>query len=242
MTSSSSNLVNNLAEEIHRIKCKFGHDDKKCETCEIKCKYSNFFLEYTNFRVNNFLRCNKNYQHKFDEMLKKRIFTTYKFSIHNNNKFSILLWKGVYPYEYMNDWKKFNETSLLEKEVFFSDLSMEDITYAYYAHGKRVCKDFEIKNLGTCHDLYVQRDTLLLADVFENFRNMCLEIYELDPTKFLLARGLAWQAALKKIKVKLNLLTDKEYVKRKGICHYIYRYAKGNSKYMKDYDKNEESP
>ena len=65
---------------------------------------------------------------------------------------------------------------------------------------KRVCKDFEIKNLGEYHDLYVQGNTLLLADVFENFTNMYLEIYELDPAKFLSAPGLAWQAALKKTK------------------------------------------
>ena len=66
---------------------------------------------------------------------------------------------------------------------------MGDITDADYAHTKRACKDFEIKNLGECHDLYVQSNTLLLADVFEKFRNMCFEIYELDPSKFLLAPG-----------------------------------------------------
>ena len=108
----------------------------------------------------------------------------------------------------MDNWEKFNETSLPEKEDFSSHLTMEDIADADYAHAKRVCKDFEIKNLGEYYDLYVQSDTLLLADVFENFRNMCLEIYELDPAKFLSAPGLAWQAALKKTKVKLDLLTD----------------------------------
>ena len=77
---------------------------------------------------------------------------------------------------------------------------MEDITDADFVHAKRVCKDFEIKQLGEYHDLYVQSDTLLLADVFENFRNMCINIYGLDPAKFLSAPGLAWQAALKKLK------------------------------------------
>ena len=87
----------------------------------------------------------------------------------------------------------------------------------------------------------------MLADVFENFRNMCLKIYELDPAKFLSAPGLAWQAALKKTKVKLDLLTDIDMLLmvekgiRGGICHSIYRYAKANNKYMKDYDKNKES-
>ena len=76
----------------------------------------------------------------------------------------------------MDDWEKLNETTLPEKEDFYSHLNMEDITDADYAHTKRVCKDFEINNLQEYHNLYVQSDTLLLGDVFENFRNMCLEI------------------------------------------------------------------
>ena len=83
----------------------------------------------------------------------------------------------------MGDWEKFKETSLPEKVNFYSDLTMEDITYADYVHAKRVCKDFGIKNLGESHDLYVQSNTLLLTDVFEIFRNMCLKIWELDPVK-----------------------------------------------------------
>ena len=113
---------------------------------------------------------------------------------------------------------------------------MEDITDADYAHRKRVCKDFEIKNLGEYHDLYVQSNTFLLADVFKNFRNMCLEIYELDPAKFILAPGLAWQVALEKTKVKLDLLTDIEMLLtvekgiRGGIYYSIYQYEKDNKK------------
>ena len=159
----------------------------------------------------------------------------------------MLLRKGVYPYEYMDDWEKFNETTLPKKEEFYSNLNMEDITDADYMHAKRVCKDFEIKNLGEYHDLYLKSDTLLLADVFKNFRKMCLKIYHLDPVKFLSAPGLAWQAALKKTEVKLELLTDIDTLLmvekeiRGGICHAIHRYAKANNKYMKDYDKNKES-
>ena len=80
--------------------------------------------------------------------------------------------------------------------------------YYYCPHAKKVCKGFEIKNEGEYHDLHDQSNTLLLANVFENFRNMCYEIYGLDPAKFLSASGLAWQVPLKKTKVKLNLLTD----------------------------------
>ena len=93
----------------------------------------------------------------------------------------------------------------------------------------------------------VQSDTLLLANVFGNFRSVCLEIYELDPAKSLSALGLAWQAALKNTKLKLDLLTDIDVLLmvekdiRGGICHSIYRYAKANNKYMRDCDKNKES-
>ena len=146
----------------------------------------------------------------------------------------------------MDDWEKFDETSLPEKEDFYSLLNMKDITDADYAHSKRVCKDFEIKNLGECYDLYVQSGTLLLADVFESFQNMCLEIYEFDPAKFLTAPGLAWQTPFKKTKVKLDLLIDIDMLLmiekciRGGICHSVHRYAKANNKYMKHYDKNKE--
>ena len=121
------------------------------------------------------------YQHKFDEKLKEQFLNTCKFSNHDNNKFILLLWKGVYPFEYIDDWEKFNETSLLKKEEFYSHLNMEGITDADYVHAKEVSKDFEIKNVGEYHDLYVQIDTVLLAGVFENFRNKCLEMYQLDP-------------------------------------------------------------
>ena len=107
-----------------------------------------------------------------------------------------MLQKGVYPYEYMDDWKKLNEVLLPENEDFYSHLNMEDITDANYLHANRVCKGFEIKNLGEYHDFHAQGDTLFLADVFENFRNMCIRIYKLNPAKFLSALELAWQAAL----------------------------------------------
>ena len=111
-------LVNNLSERIQRVKCKVGHDDKKCETCGIKYNYCNCFLDYPNFKDDlieyKFLCYNKNYQQKSDEKLKERFFNTYKFSNHDNNKSTLF----YYPYEYMDDWKKINETSLPEKEDF----------------------------------------------------------------------------------------------------------------------------
>ena len=102
----------------------------------------------------------------------------------------MLLRKGVYPYEYMDSWEKFNETVLPPKKAFYSNLSIEDISDEDYAHAQKVSDVFEIKNLGEYHDLYVQSDTLLLADVYEKFRNMCLEKYQLDPVYFVSAPGL----------------------------------------------------
>ena len=83
----------------------------------------------------------------------------------------------------MDNWERFNETSLPNKESFYSSLNMENIDDIDYRHGNNVFKKFKLKNLGKCHDLYVQSDTLLLADVFENFINMCIKVYELDPDK-----------------------------------------------------------
>ena len=117
----------------------------------------------------------------------------------------------------MDYCKKFNEVSLPEKEDFYSHLDMGDITDADYGHAKRVRKDFEIKYLGEYHDLYAQRDTLLLADVFENFRSMCLKIYELGPARFLSAPRLAWEATLSDI----DVLLMKEKGIRGRICHSI---------------------
>ena len=126
---------------------------------------------------------------KLIEGLIKKFPSIYQFCNGNLNKFILLLRKGVYPYD---------ETTLPPKEAFHSSLNLEDISNDDYAHAQKVWDVFEIKNLGEYHNLYAQSDTLLLADVFENFRNMCLEIYELDPTYFVSAPGLAWQACLKK--------------------------------------------
>ena len=108
----------------------------------------------------------------------------------------------------MDNWERFDETSLPDKETFYSSLNMKNIDDFDYRHGNNVFKKFKLKSLGEYHDLYVQSDTLLLADVFENFRNMCIKVYELDPAHFLSLPELVWQACLKKTNVKLELLAD----------------------------------
>ena len=201
----------------------------------LKLKYEKLILKCFN--------CETYYRKKINKELIKKFKSTYEFCNKDLNKFILWLRKGAYPYEYMHNWERFNETSLPNKESFYSNLNMENIDDIDYRHGNNVFKIFKLKNLEEYHDLYVQSDTLLLAYVFENFRNKCIEVYELDP-HFLSLPGLAWQACLKKTNVELELLTDYDMLLmveegiRGGICHSIHRYAKANNKYMKDYNKN----
>ena len=123
----------------------------------------------------------------------------------------MLLRKGVYPYEYMDSWERFNETSLPPKESFYSELNLEDISDKDYLHAQKVWGEFGIRNLGGYHDLYVQTDASLLADVYEKLRDKCIEIYGLDPY-FLSAPGLAWQGMFKKDKSKIRIINRYQYV------------------------------
>ena len=201
------------------------------------------------------MKCKQRYKKKFIKELIKRFASTYEFCNNNTtgsssseriNKFVLLLRKGVYPYEYADTWEKFSEISLPSKEDFYSNLNIEDISDIDYRHANNVFKVFKLENLGNYQDLYVQSNTLLLADVFNNFRDMCIKDYELDLAHFLSLPGLAWQACLKKTNIELELLTDYDMLLmveegiRRGICYSIHRYAKANNKYMKNYNNNEE--
>ena len=140
--------------------------------------------------------------------------------------------------------KDFDETLLPNKKDFYNSLNMEGITNVDYRHAKRVFTNFTSKNIGDYYDLYVQGDTLLLADVFEYFRNKCIETNGLDPPHFLSAPGLAQQACLKKAEVKLEILTDINMLLmvekgiRGGLSQTIHIYAKANDKKIKIYNKD----
>ena len=237
MSSSLSKLVDNLSERIDKNKC-------------VDCKSNLDYVQITKDEklLLKCFNCDSYYKKKFNKDLIKKFKNTYSFCNKNLNKFILILRKGVYLYEYMDSWKRFNETSLPSKEDFYSHLNMEDIDDIDYRHGNNVFKVFKLDNLGDYHDLYVKSDTLLLADVFENFRNMCIKVYELDPAHFVSLPGLAWQACLKKTNIELELLTNYNMLLmveegiRGGICHSINRYAKANNKYMQNYNNNKESP
>ena len=248
MATSLSKLVDNLSEGIHSNKCSDCGSNLDYIKTTAKRTAGPSSLERKNEKlILECHNCKQHYKKKFNKELIKRFSSTYSFSNNDLNKFILLLRKGVYPYEYMDNWERFNETSLPSKKSFYNNLNMEDIDDLDYRHGNNVFNKFKLNNLGDYHDLYVQRDTLLLADMFENFRDMCLIEYELDPAHFLSLPGLAWQACLKKTNVELELLTDcdmllmvEEEISGR-ICHSIHRYATANNKYMKNYNNNEKS-
>ena len=153
--------------------------------------------------------------------------------------------KGIYPYDWMDSFEKFEATSLPSKEDFFSLLYGEGISEKDYLHAKEVWKEFGIKNMEEYHDLYLKGDVMILTDVFEQFRKTCLEHYELDPCWYYTAPELSWDAFLKESKVELELLTDMllffEEGTRGGISMITKTYAEANHKYLKEYDPGKES-
>ena len=152
----------------------------------------------------------------------------------------LLTRKGVYPYDYMDTPEKLKETELPPKEAFYSKLNNEGISDEDYTHAQRVWETFEMKTLEDYHNLYNKLDVLLLADVFENFRDICIKNYDLDPAHYYTAPGLSWDASLKITDVKLELLSDIDMLLmvekgiRGGVSMVSNRYGKANNKYMGD--------
>ena len=241
MAASLSKLTDNLSNRII--------ENGKCKNCKS-------YLEFIKIRDSNRLifecfdckrRYNKNISDDELKSLKRKFKNTYNFCNKDINKIMLLLRKGVYPYEYIDDFDRFNEEKLPDKSAFYSSFNMEDISDIDYRHTERVFNKFNIKNLGEYHDIHVKSDTILLADIFTNFRKLCLDTYKLDPVYFLSLTGFALEACLKYTQVKLELLSDIDMLLfiekgiRGGICHSICRNAKANNKYMKHYDENKES-
>ena len=142
-------------------------------------------------------KCKMNSKKDFNIRLINRFSRLYTFCDEDVNKFILLLKKGVYPYKYMDSWERFDETSLPNKEDFYSSLNIEDVTDIDYRHAKRVFKTFNNKNICNCHDLYVESDTLLLADVFENSKNISFKEYELNPAQFFICSWISIASLLK---------------------------------------------
>ena len=154
------------------------------------------------------------------------------------DKLDLLTRKCIYPYEYMNSSEKLKETQLTPKKAFYSRLNNEGISDKNYTYAREVWKTFDMKNLEDYHNLYNRVDVLLLADVFEKFRNICIKNYNLDPAHYYTAPGLAWDAALKLTEVELELLSDPDMLLmvekdiRGGVSMISNRYGKSNNRYM----------
>ena len=159
---------------------------------------------------------------------------------YKGKQLSLLMRKGVYPYEYASSCARFDDKQLPPKEAFYSKLTDEGISDDDYKHAHAVWDEFGMKTFKDYHNLYNKSDVLLLADVFENFRDVCMKNYQLDPAWYYTAPGLAWDAALKKTGVELELLSDPDMLLmfekgiRGGISMISNRHGKANNSYMDD--------
>ena len=165
------------------------------------------------------------------------------FEDYNESQYKLLIQKGICPYEYMDNWDRFEETTLSRKSSFYSKLNMSGVSDQDYEHACKVWRDFGIRNLGEYHDLYLKTDVILLANIFEAFRKVCLDNYGLDPAHFYTAPGLAWKACLKKTKIRLELSLNPDMLFmfergiRGGITQSVHIWAKANNPYMgSEYD------
>ena len=196
--------------------------------------------------IDSFKFMNSSLNSLVNNLNKKQFKNTEKYS--DTTGIDLLTRKGVYPYDYMNSLEKFSDEKLPPKESFYSRLNDEGITDEDYEHAQTVWNKFNLKTMKDYHNLYLKTDVLLLADVFESFRDVCMKNYDLDPAWYYTAPGLAWDAALKLTTVKLELLSDPEMLLmfesgiRGGISTITNRYGKANNKYMGDnYNKKSES-
>ena len=155
--------------------------------------------------------------------------------------------KGVYPCEYMDSFKKFSEDKLPDRRRFFSSLKDDCISVKDYLKANNTWNVFKINTMGNYHDLYLEKDVLLLADVFEKFINTCLDYYGLDPCHYFSSPGLSWDAMLKMTKIELDLISNIAmhlFIKkrmRRGISFIAKRHSKANNKYMECYDSSKET-
>ena len=258
---NNKQVLSNSFHNAHTIKCK------NCESTNViqqtyqicqsndtyiltKCPVCNKNTEYLKLKTKIiYSKCfeynkyqNEMFTDEIKKYLTKQFENTFNYCNKNDNKFLMSLQKGVYPYEYVNDWDKFDETTIPFKEFFLARNGYSD-----FRHVKNVFKQFKHKNLGEYHDCYLQLDVVQLADTFQNFRKTAHKTYRMDIAYFVTLPSYTWGACLKFTKVKLEKLVDIEIInmyadgKRGDITHAITRYAKANDKYMPNYDPKKPS-
>ena len=208
-------------------------------------KYMAFFLGKHLKFIDSFQFMSKSLESLVNNIsLRDMKYTSQEFQ---DEKLELMKRKVVYPYDYMDNFDKFNNKNLPSKDKFYSLINDHHISNEDYEHAENIWKKFDLKTMGEYHDLYLKSDVLLLADVFETFRKACLKYYKLDPCHYFTSPGLSWDAMLKMTDIKLELITDIDkflFIEkgiRGGVSYICKRYAKANNKYINDYNPKEPS-
>ncbi|XP_060861776.1 uncharacterized protein LOC132938774 [Metopolophium dirhodum] len=246
-------FFHNLSYDSHFIIRELGCDDQNIHVIpnssekyisfskEIAPKFSIKFVDTFRFMSESLSKLAENLSEdksRFRETLK----------IFSAEALDLVTRKGVFPYEYVDNWSKLDDTFLPSKLEFYNSLTDEKISDEDYIHAKNVWHTFDIKTLGEYSDLYLKTDVSILADVFENFRDLCLSTLELDPAHYMTAPGFAFDCMLKYTKVKLsrlkeyNMLLFFEKSIRGGICQSTKRYVKANIPNIEGLDYNANEP
>ena len=241
-----------IMQEIGEIVKKHKYTNKKGDECEMSInaipnnmeKYMAFMLGNSLTFIDSFQFMSSSLDKLVSNLPKEALkYTSERFK---NEKFNLMTRKGVYPYDFMDSFEKFNE-KLPRKEEFYSLLDDEAISDEDYKHAQNVWETFGLKNMGEYHNLYLENDALLLADVFENFRKTCLQYYKLDLCHYFTSPGLSWDAMLKMTNIKLELMTDIDMFQfiesgmRGGVSYICHRHSQANNKYMSNYNPNRPS-
>ena len=246
-----------IMQQIGEIAKKHAYINKRGEKCHmnINCIPNNM-EKYMAFMLGNHLVFLDSFQFmssSLDNLVKNLPDEAFKYTDEEfqadvlGEQLKLVKRKGVYPYDHMDSFQKFEETELPTQEQFYSILNNEHISADDYQHAQNVWKTFNMKSMGDYHDVYLKADVLLLADVFENFRKTCLQYYKLDPCHYFTSPGLSWDAMLKMTNKKLELISDVDMFQfiekgmRGGVSYIANRYSKANNKYMKEYDEEASS-
>ena len=237
-----------IMQEIGKIAKEHTYTNKKGEKVEmnINCIPNNM-EKYMAFMLGNHLVFLDSFQFmssSLDNLVKNLRDEAFKYTKQEFEKeqFNLMKQKGIYPYDHMDSFDRFNETQLPVQQDFYSILNNEHISDEQYKHAQNVWNTFNLKTMGDYHDLYLKSDILLLADVFENFRKTCLQYYNLDPCHYFTSPCLSWHAMLKMTDIKLELMADIDMFQfiekglRGGTSYIANRYGEANNKYMKNYD------
>ena len=238
-----------IMQQIGKIAQKHVYKNNRGEECHmnINCIPNNM-EKYMAFMLGNNLVFLDSFQFmssSLDNLTKNLPDDAFKYTqqIFIKEQFNLMKQKGIYPYDYMDSFNKFNETKLPNKQDFYSILNNEHISDEQYMLAQNVWNTFNIKTMGDFHDLYLKSDIVLLADVFENFRKTCLQYYKLDPCHYFSSPGLSWDAMLKMTNIKLELMNDIDMFQfiEKGLgggtAYIANRFGEANNKYMKTYNE-----